>query len=151
MLSSTTNIYIQLSYIQAHPCLRKIYYSGGGTFQTKILHSISFTVYSTYMDVCLHIDTYIGTHTHITYSTHTCTHTHTHLTTHKYLHTYSIHLYLTPVVNFGEVRGPNYPNLLSSLPRCCPWDLFRSFKVCSDAKERVECGKQREATAPIYP
>ena len=27
--------------------------------------------------------------------------------------------------------------------------LFRSFKVCSDAKERVGCGKQREATAPI--
>ena len=23
--------------------------------------------------------------------------------------------------------------------------------VCSDAKERLGCGKQREATAPIYP
>ena len=34
-------------------------------------------------------------------------------------------------------------------PHWCPWDLFRSFKVCSDAKERVGCGKQREATAPI--
>ena len=31
----------------------------------------------------------------------------------------------------------------------CPWDIFRSFEVCSDAKERVGCGKQREATAPI--
>ena len=30
-------------------------------------------------------------------------------------------------------------------------DLSRIFKVCSDAEERVECGKQREATAPIYP
>ena len=32
-----------------------------------------------------------------------------------------------------------------------PWDLFRSFRVCSDAKERkrVGCGKQWEATAPI--
>ena len=30
-----------------------------------------------------------------------------------------------------------------------PWDLFRSFNVCSDAKERVGCGKQREATASI--
>ena len=33
----------------------------------------------------------------------------------------------------------------SSPPRCCPWDIFRSFKVCSYAKERVECGKQRQA------
>ena len=29
------------------------------------------------------------------------------------------------------------------------WDRFRSFKVFSDAKERLGCGKQREATAPI--
>ena len=35
--------------------------------------------------------------------------------------------------------------------RWCPWDLFRSFKVRSDAKERVGCGKQREAIAPIHP
>ena len=27
--------------------------------------------------------------------------------------------------------------------------FFRSFKVCSDAKERVGCRKQREAIAPI--
>ena len=26
---------------------------------------------------------------------------------------------------------------LSLPPRWCPWDLFRSFKVCSDAKESV--------------
>ena len=26
-----------------------------------------------------------------------------------------------------------------------------SFKMCSDAKERVGCGKQREVTAPIHP
>ena len=44
--------------------------------------------------------------------------------------------------------GPSWPNPLSS-PHWCPWDLFRSLKVCSDAKERVGCGKQREATAPI--
>ena len=36
-------------------------------------------------------------------------------------------------------------------PRRCPWDPFRSLKVCSDAKERVRCGKRREATAPIHP
>ena len=41
------------------------------------------------------------------------------------------------------------PNPLSSPPRWCPWDIFRSFKVPSDAKERVGCGKQWEATAPI--
>ena len=39
--------------------------------------------------------------------------------------------------------------LLTSTP--VPWDLFRSFKVCSDAKERVGCRKQREATVPIPP
>ena len=47
--------------------------------------------------------------------------------------------------------GPRSPDPLSSLPRCCPWDLLWSFKVCSDAKERMGCGKQREATAPINP
>ena len=30
-----------------------------------------------------------------------------------------------------------------------PLRSFRSFKISSDAKERVGCGKQREATAPI--
>ena len=45
---------------------------------------------------------------------------------------------------------PNWPNPLSSHPRWCPWDLLRSFKICSDAKEREVCGKQREATAPIH-
>ena len=55
-------------------------------------------------------------------------------------------LYLTPVVNFGEVRRASYPNPFSP-PRWCPWDLFRCFKVCSDAQERVGCRKQREGTA----
>ena len=53
----------------------------------------------------------------------------------------------------GEFRwspeGSVSQNMLSSPPRWCPWDLFRSLKVCSDAKERVGCGKQWEATAPI--
>ena len=60
-------------------------------------------------------------------------------------------LILTPVVNFGEVRRVQlvkYTLLTSTL---VPWDLLRSFKVCSDAKERVRCGKQRETTAPIHP
>ena len=30
-----------------------------------------------------------------------------------------------------------------------PLGPFRSFKVCSEAKERVGCGKQREATSRI--
>ena len=54
----------------------------------------------------------------------------------------------TLVMNFGEVRRAQLATstLLTSvlLP-------LRSFKVCSDAKERVGCGKQREATAYIYP
>ena len=33
----------------------------------------------------------------------------------------------------------------------CGGFLIRSFKVCSDAEERVGCGKQREDTAPIQP
>ena len=52
----------------------------------------------------------------------------------------------------GEVRRAQLVKstlLTSMLARWCPWDLFRSSKVCSDAKERVGCGKQWEATAPI--
>ena len=43
--------------------------------------------------------------------------------------------------------GPSYPNPLSSPPRWCPWDLLRSVQMLK--RERVECRKQREATAPI--
>ena len=53
---------------------------------------------------------------------------------------------LTLVVNFGEVRRVELAKSILLTSR----DLFRSFKVCSDAKERVGCGKQREATAPIH-
>ena len=53
---------------------------------------------------------------------------------------------------FGEFRwsleGPvsqiHSTHLLVGAP-----GIFQIFKVCSDAKERVGCGKQREATAPI--
>ena len=41
-------------------------------------------------------------------------------------------------------------NPFFSPPRWGPWDLLISFKVSSDAKKRVGCGKQREATAPIH-
>ena len=59
--------------------------------------------------------------------------------------------YLTPVVNFGEVWRAQLDKPLSSLSRWGPWDLSRSFKVCSDAKERVGCRKQWGATASIHP
>ena len=52
-------------------------------------------------------------------------------------------LYLTAVVNFGEVRRAQ-SNPTSSPPRWCPWDPFRSFKVCPDAKERVGWGNNRK-------
>ena len=55
--------------------------------------------------------------------------------------------YLTPVVNFGEVRRAQLAKSTLLTSTWCPWDLFRSFKVCSDAKERLGCGKQWEATA----
>ena len=53
-------------------------------------------------------------------------------------------------MKFGEVRWAQLakPTLLVST--MVAWDLFRSFKVCPDAKERVGCGKEREATAPIH-
>ena len=38
--------------------------------------------------------------------------------------------YLTPVVNFGEVRRAQ----LAKSTHVTSWDLFRSFKICSDAK-----------------
>ena len=52
----------------------------------------------------------------------------------------------------GEFRwspeGPDSQTHYPHLHVCCLWDLFRSF-VCSDAKERLGCGKQRETTTPI--
>ena len=44
-----------------------------------------------------------------------------------YISLYSFH--------FGEVRRTQLAKTVSSPPRWCPCDLFRSFKVCSDAKE----------------
>ena len=53
--------------------------------------------------------------------------------------------YLTPVVNFVEVRRAQLAKstLTSTL---LPLGSFQIFKVCSDAKE---CRKQREDTSPI--
>ena len=49
-------------------------------------------------------------------------------------------------MNFGEVRRAQ---LAKSTLLTSSFVPLGSFKVCSDAKERVGCGKQREATAPI--
>ena len=53
-----------------------------------------------------------------------------------------------PCVNFGEVRRGQ---LAISTLLTSTLGPLGSFKVCSDAKERMGCGKQREATAPIHP
>ena len=55
-------------------------------------------------------------------------------------------LCLTPVVNFGEVRRAQLAKSTLLASSLVP---LGSFKVCSDAKERVWCGMQREATAPF--
>ena len=55
--------------------------------------------------------------------------------------------YLTPVLNFGEVRRVQLAK--STHLHVGALGSFQIFQVCSDAKERVGCGKQREATAPI--
>ena len=57
--------------------------------------------------------------------------------------------YLTPVVNFGEVRKVQLAKSTILTSALVPLDLFRSFTVCSDAKEIVRCWKQGESTAPI--
>ena len=54
--------------------------------------------------------------------------------------------YLTPVVNFSEVRKVQ---LAKSTLLTSTFVSLESFKICSDIKERLMCGKQREATAPI--
>ena len=57
-------------------------------------------------------------------------------------------LIFNPVVNFGEVRRAQLAKSTLLTSSLMP---LGSFKVRLDAKERVGCGKQREATAPIHP
>ena len=45
--------------------------------------------------------------------------------------------YLTPVVNFSEIRKVQFVKSTLLTSTSMPWDLFRSFKVGSDVKERV--------------
>ena len=54
-----------------------------------------------------------------------------------------------PQKNLTQETCPDWgsnPGLLRDWPTMVDY-----FKVCSDAKERVGCGKQWEATAPIQP
>ena len=53
------------------------------------------------------------------------------------------------MANFGEVRRTQLAKSTILTSSLVPLGFFRSFKVCSNAKERVGCGNQREATAPI--
>ena len=50
---------------------------------------------------------------------------------------------------FGEVRRAKLDKFTLLTTKLVPWDLSRSFKVLSVAKEKVGCGQQREATEPI--
>ena len=54
--------------------------------------------------------------------------------------------YLTPVVNFGEVQRAQLAKSTLLTSMLVP---LGSFQVCSNAKERVGCRKQQEATALI--
>ena len=56
----------------------------------------------------------------------------------------------TLVVNFGEVRKVQLAKSTLLTSKLGPLGSFHIL-YCSDAKERVVCGKQREATTPIYP
>ena len=54
-----------------------------------------------------------------------------------------------PCGEFWSPEGPVSQIHSLHLHVGAPRDLVRFFKVCSDAKERVGCRKQQEATAPI--
>ena len=60
-------------------------------------------------------------------------------------------IFLTPAMNFGKVQRAQLAKSTILTSTLGPWDTLRSFKVCSDAKERVGCGRQLEVTAPIHP
>ena len=51
------------------------------------------------------------------------------------------------MANFGEVRRAQLAKSTLVTSSLVPLGSFQ--KVCSDAKERVGCGKQQETTAPI--
>ena len=55
--------------------------------------------------------------------------------------------YLTPVVNFDEVRGAKLAKSTLLTSSLVPLGLFRSFKVCPDGKER-EWGAESNGKLP---
>ena len=66
---------------------------------------------------------------------------------HHYYHESS---FITDANDLRSWRALKTSNI--HIPPCWGhWDLFRSFKVCADAKEKMVCGKQREANERIYP
>ena len=52
-------------------------------------------------------------------------------------------------MNFSEVHRAQLAKSTLLISMLVPLGSFRSFKVCSNTKERVGCGKQWEAIAPI--
>ena len=60
-------------------------------------------------------------------------------------------LIFNPCCEFREVRRAQLAKSILLTSPLVPLGSFQIFKVCSDVKERVGCGKQREATAPIHP
>ena len=55
------------------------------------------------------------------------------------------------MVNISEVRMIQLASSTLLVSTLMPLDLFISFKICSDSKERMVCVKQREATHLFNP
>ena len=53
------------------------------------------------------------------------------------------------MVNFGEVLWAQLAKFTLFTSTFVPLGSFQIFKVSSNAKERVGCGKQWEATSPL--
>ena len=60
-----------------------------------------------------------------------------------------LELIFNPCGEFREVRRAQLAKPTHLTNTLVPLGSLRSFKVCSDAKERVGRGKQRKATVPI--
>ena len=52
-------------------------------------------------------------------------------------------------MNFGKVPRAQLAKSTLLATKLISLGSFQMFKVCSDAKNRVGCGKQRETTAPV--
>ena len=54
------------------------------------------------------------------------------------------------MVNFGEVRRVQLAKSTLLTSMWCSWNLFRSFKVCSDAKEREWDAESNEKLPHLF-